>query len=96
MAAGTSTLEGNPLSQLEERIERAVALVARLRQEKDNALAEVAAAHASLEGAEKHNVALTQESEALRTELESLRAERSQVRARLEKLIGHIDQLGTA
>jgi len=29
-------------------------------------------------------------------ELEALRAERQQVRDRLEKLLGHIDQLGAA
>jgi chromosome segregation ATPase len=96
MAASTPTLDGHPLSQLEERIERAVALVARLRQEKETALADAAAVQASLEAAETRNLALTQESESLRAELELLRAERSQVRTRLEKLIGHIDQLGAA
>lgn len=68
------------LSGLEERIQMAVALVQRLRQEKEAALKEAAAAKAEL--AE------------LTGELDSLKAERKQVRARIEKLLGHIDQLG--
>ena len=59
MAASTTTLETPPLSQLEERIERAVALVGQLRsdkeelrQEKETALADGATAKAALEEAQ--------------------------------------------
>jgi chromosome segregation ATPase len=76
----TPELETDSLAGLEDRIQRAVALVQRLRQEKEAALKELAEAKA--------------ESTLLSDELEGLRAERKQVRARIEKLLGHIDQLG--
>jgi len=67
------------LSHLEERIQRAVQLVARLRQEKEAALAEAADAKA--------------EAARLAEEVKSLQAERKQVRNRIEKLLGQIDEL---
>ena len=76
----TTELETDSLAGLEERIQKAVALVQRLRQEKEAALKEIAETKA--------------ENNALAEELDSLRAERKQVRARIEKLLGHIDQLG--
>lgn len=75
----TPELETDSLAGLEERIQRAVALVQRLRQEKDAALKEIAEL--------KADVASYNE------ELDALRAERKQVRGRIEKLLGHIDQL---
>lgn len=69
------------LSSLEERIQRAVHLVARLRQEKDAALQESAELRAQVER--------------LTDEVKSLHADRKQVRTRIEKLLGQIDQLGT-
>ncbi len=77
------------LSQLEERIQRAVALVARLRQEKDAALKELAETQGAWEESQTANMKLSEE-------LQSLKSERQQVRSRLEKLLGHIDQLGAA
>ena len=74
--------ELDTLSFLEERIQRTVALVNRLRLEKEAALKELAAAGET-------NARLTDE-------IDSLRSERAQVRSRLEKLLGHIDQVGTA
>ena len=68
------------LSSLEDRIQRAVQLVARLRQEKDAVLAELADAKA--------------DNERLSNEVSTLQAERKQVRSRIEKLLGQIDQLG--
>lgn len=85
----TPEQETDALGYLEERVQRAVALVNRLRQDKEAALTDLAAVRASLEDSEKSNTRLTEE-------LEALRAERHQVRNRLEKLIGHIDQLGAA
>ena len=76
----TPELETDSLAGLEERIQKAVALVLRLRQEKDALSKELAESRA--------------ESTLLSDELEGLRAERKQVRARIEKLLGHIDQLG--
>ncbi len=81
--------EVDTLAGLEERIQRAVALVNRLRQEKDGALKDLAETRSNLEQSQ-------QENERLNTELEEMREERRQVRARIERLLGHIDQLGAA
>jgi FtsZ-binding cell division protein ZapB len=89
MATTAQETEIEPLSHLEERIQKAVVLVARLRQEKEAALKEVAATQQALADSQKSNAQLTEE-------VEALRAERQQVRARIEKLLGHIDQLGAA
>jgi FtsZ-binding cell division protein ZapB len=67
------------LSSLEERIQHAIALVSRLRKEKEAALEEAAEAKAT-------NARLSEE-------VKSLQAERKQVRSRIEKLLGQIDQL---
>ena len=67
------------LGHLEERIQRAVQLVARLRQEREAALAEAAEAKA--------------EAARLADEVKSLQAERKQVRTRIERLLGQIDEL---
>ncbi len=89
MAATSQELEVDTLSHLEERIQKTVALVNRLRQEKDSALKELAATQESLAGSQKTNAQLSEE-------IESLHSERHQVRNRIEKLLGHIDQLGAA
>jgi FtsZ-binding cell division protein ZapB len=88
MTAGGQT-EIDSLSHLEERIQKAVALVNRLRQEKDAAVKELAAAQSAFAESQDANARLT-------GEIESLRTERQQVRTRIEKLLGHIDQLGAA
>ena len=67
------------LQALEQRIQQAVQLVARLRLEKDAAVQEAAEARA--------------ESARLSDDLKTLHAERKQVRSRIEKLLGQIDQL---
>ena len=76
----TPELETDALAGLEERIQKAVALVQRLRQERDALSKELAESKA--------------ESTLMSDELEVLRTERKQVRSRIEKLLGHIDQLG--
>jgi FtsZ-binding cell division protein ZapB len=81
--------ETDALGQLEERIQRAVALVIRLRQEKDAVLKELAETQAAWEESQNANTKLSEE-------LATLHAERRLVRARVEKLLGHIDQLGAA
>jgi len=82
MATSRQDPEVDSLGHLEERIQKAVALVIRLRQEKEAALKELA---------ESQNV-----NAQLAGEIEELRSERQQVRGRIEKLLGHIDQLGSA
>lgn len=71
--------ENDSLSSLEERIQRAIQLVARLRKEKEAALADAATARA----------------EAARAAEESrmLQTERKQVRGRIERLLEQIDEL---
>lgn len=71
--------EIDSLAGLEERIQKAVQLVARLRQEKDEALKELAAAQSQVARLSDENRAL--------------QSERKQVRSRIEKLLGQIDQL---
>jgi len=68
------------LSTLEERVQRAVQLVTRLRQEREAALQELAESKAA--------------AAKLADEVKALHAERKQVRGRIEKLLGQIDQLG--
>jgi FtsZ-binding cell division protein ZapB len=81
--------ETDALGLLEERIQRAVALVTRLRQEKEAALTELAETQAAWEESQNANTRLTEE-------LNAMHAEKSQVRERLEKLLSHIDTLGAA
>ena len=89
MATVDQEPEVDTLAHLEERIQKAVALVIRLRQEKEAALKELAETQAAWEESQTANQKLSEE-------LESLRIERRQVRNRLEKLLGHIDELGAA
>jgi len=90
--------ETDPLDHLEERIHRAVALVSHLRDEKEAAAQDMVrereattrvcdALRVDLEESRNANLRLS-------AEMEALREERQQVRSRLEKLLGHIDQLG--
>ena len=74
--------EGDSLSSLEERIQRAVQLVARLRQEHAAAVEEAAEAK--------------REAVRLAEQVKTLEAERKQVRNRIEKLLGQIDQLSAS
>lgn len=78
----TAAHQQDALASLEDRIQQAVQLVGRLRQEKDAALAQAAEARA--------------EAGRLADELTALQAERKQVRGRIEKLLEQIDQLSNA
>ncbi len=78
--------ESDSLTGLEERIQRAVELVARLRQEKEAAVAEAAQARAAAAEARA-------EVDRLAEEVQTLQAERKQVRNRIERLLGQIDEL---
>jgi chromosome segregation ATPase len=79
--------EVDALSRLEERIQRAVALVLKLREEKEVAQKELTETQQAWEESQAENAKLSEE-------LNALRSERKQVRGRLEKLLDHIDQLG--
>ena len=74
--------ESDSLSTLEERIQRAVQLVVRLRQEREAAIQDAAEAR--------------REAALLADEVKTLQAERKQVRSRIEKLLGQIDQLSAS
>lgn len=89
MAISGSEPEVDTLTHLEERIQRAVVLVNRLRDEKESALKDLAEAREAAVESEKQNARLLEE-------ILSLQSERQHVKSRLEKLLGHIDQLGAA
>ena len=78
--------EVEPLARLEERIRQAAELVARLRREKEAAVAELETA--LREAAEARALASK-----LSREMDTLRGERTEVRGRIEKLLGQMDLL---
>ena len=84
--AHTPLPEEDSLASLEERIRKAVDLVATLRAERDAALGE-------LDSMKKAAGSALADSQKLREELEELRSERKQVRTRIEKLLGQMDLL---
>ncbi len=71
--------EVDSLTSLEDRIQRAIQLVAHLRKEKEAALADAAAAKS--------------EAARLGEEVRALQGERKQVRGRIERLLEQIDEL---
>ena len=75
-----ASADNDPLASLEDRVHRAVELVATLRSERDAARAELAS--------------LKQADGAAEAEARKLRAERTQVRSRIEKILGQLDLLG--
>jgi FtsZ-binding cell division protein ZapB len=79
--ADTSAIdfEVDALSGLEERIQKAVLLVSGLRRERDSLTRDLAESRSEVER--------------LTHEMTAMREERTQVRSRIEKLLGHIDQL---
>jgi FtsZ-binding cell division protein ZapB len=84
--------ELDSLANLEERIRRAVELVATLKEERDAALSDLAEARVAMSELASLKKAAA-EAERLRQELDGLRVERKQVRVRIEKLLGQMDQL---
>ena len=84
--------ELDSLANLEERIRRAVELVATLKDERDAALSDLAEARAAM--AELATVKkAAADADRLRQEIDGLKVERKQVRVRIEKLLGQMDQL---
>jgi FtsZ-binding cell division protein ZapB len=84
--------ELDSLANLEERIRRAVELVATLKEERDAALSDLAEARVAMAELAALKKAAA-EAERLRQEVDGLRVERKQVRVRIEKLLGQMDQL---
>jgi|YelNatPaOPRAMG01_1025707.scaffolds.fasta_scaffold461150_2 FtsZ-binding cell division protein ZapB len=74
--------EIDSLDALEQRIHQAIDLVASMRRERDEALAEASGLREKIAG--------------LTREVEALRAERIEVRSRITKLLGQIDSLAGA
>jgi hypothetical protein len=82
--------ETDALAGLEERILRAVELVAELRRDNAALEARLREADAGSKGAIEK---LESENERLHEELAALREERKEVRARVEKLLSQLDAL---
>lgn len=85
--------EADALASLEERIQKAVEVVAALRKENAALEAKLAAALADREAAVESAAQAQEQTGALAKEIESLRTERKQVRSRIEKLLGQMDLL---
>lgn len=81
MNAAQAQQEMDSLGYLEERITRAVELVASLRSEKSALESQLASAIAERDG--------------MRQELDELRSERKHVRTRIEKLLGQMELLSS-
>jgi FtsZ-binding cell division protein ZapB len=92
MSTPQSESELDSLANLEERIRRAVELVATLKDERDAALSDLAEARVAMAELASLKKAAA-EAERLRHEVDGLRVERKQVRVRIEKLLGQMDQL---
>jgi chromosome segregation ATPase len=88
-----ATDQPDALASLEERILRAVALVAQLRKEKEAAEAKLSAVSAEQSTTAKTIEDLETENLLLKEELETLREERNHVRGRIEKLLSQMDSL---
>ena len=81
------------LSNLEERINRAVELVASLRSERDAMAGQLQAAVAERDAVRKELNQAHLLAQKATQELDELKAERKQVRTRIEKLLGQMDLL---
>jgi FtsZ-binding cell division protein ZapB len=92
MSTPQSESELDSLANLEERIRRAVELVATLKAERDAALSDLAEARAAMAELAPLKKSAA-EAERLRQEVDGLKVERKQVRVRIEKLLGQMDQL---
>jgi FtsZ-binding cell division protein ZapB len=92
MSLPQSESELDSLANLEERIRRAVELVATLKAERDAALSDLAEARAAMAELAPLKKSAA-EAERLRQEVDGLKVERKQVRVRIEKLLGQMDQL---
>lgn len=98
-SAVTAKAEADALAGLEERVQRAVSLVAELRSENAKLRGELDAANAAKSEAlqaSKEAGDLKAEITRLLLENETMRSERENVRRRVERLLETIDNMGTA
>jgi FtsZ-binding cell division protein ZapB len=89
MATAVRENDIDSLANLEERISKAVEVVARLRSEKEEL-------QNQLESAQREAADANVQAQKMAQELEELRSERKQVRTRIEKLLGQMDLLSTS
>ena len=81
--------EAEILARLSERVERAVAMIADLRRERDALKSRLADAEAKLQEQEGAGDRLT----ALEEDYERFRKERSEIRNRIETILGNLEAL---
>jgi FtsZ-binding cell division protein ZapB len=84
--------EAEILARLSERVERAVAMIADLRRERDELKSRLADAEAKLQKQEGASDRLT----ALEEDYERFRKERSEIRNRIETILGNLEALDAA
>jgi chromosome segregation ATPase len=85
--------EIDSLASLEERIHRAVELVAELRRDNENLQAQLKEALADRDAAVREGSDARNQAARLSDELAALRDERGTVRSRIEKLLSQMDAL---
>lgn len=88
--------EVDSLASLEERISRAVEVVATLRRENQELATRLQSVEADRDRTQQEARASAAQAEKLAAELDDLRSERKQVRTRIEKLLGQMDLLTTS
>jgi FtsZ-binding cell division protein ZapB len=95
-SSASPSQETDALLHLEERIVRAVELVANLRAEKQSLQNEKAKLLSEKETLEAGITRAQEAAESLRGELNALREERQQVKSRIERLLGQMDSLSAS
>ncbi len=91
-AAVNGSEEAEILARLSERVERAVAMIADLRRERDTLKSRLAGAEAKLQEQQGASDRLT----ALEEDYERFRKERSEIRNRIETILGNLEALDAA
>lgn len=85
--------EVDSLASLEERISRAVEVVASLRQENQELASRLTTVEGELAQTQEKARASSARADELAAEIDGLRSERKHVRTRIEKLLGQMDLL---
>jgi FtsZ-binding cell division protein ZapB len=88
--------EAEFLASLEERILRAVELVAALRKENAAISERLKATESERDSAEEALAVSRQETALLQKDIDNLQGDRKQVRSRIEKLLGQMDALSAS